>query len=374
MIRSLEAWTVGYEEPNDHGSRRYVTLCRLTDDAGNQGWGEAVTLAREAARATTLILNEWAGDLVGTAAVPNAVSQFVGDRTWWYGSGGGLSGFAAAALDTAAWDLLGHRLGAPVVDLLGGAAHTSLTVIATSHAMRASLSDQATEFRDWADRLGAAGVKVGFGKAGDARLGLEGARDTAFVAALRRALGDQRSIAVDISPRVKWSHVDAIARVRAFAQYGLHWIEEPLGARDPEGYRRLADSTDVLIAYGEREWTVAGMAEILSTGTVDVLGVDPGRAGGPTGFRQAAVLANSHHRQVNAHAFAGPISYAAGLAVSLASPNALQFEVAPLRNTLIAALSPDLPLPVGGRVTPLPGAGLGVELDAGRVAELSEAG
>ncbi len=372
MITSLLAWTVGYNEPNDHGSRRFVTLCRLTDERGNQGWGEAVTIAREAAQATTAILNEWAEAVVDLPATPAALAAFARDRGWWYGALGGVSGFAAAALDTAAWDLLGHRHGVNVVDLLGGAAHESLPVIATSHAMRGDLREQAEEFRDWADRLGAAGVKVGFGKAGDANLGFDHDRDVEFMTELRRALGAHRSIAIDISPKVRWSHSEAIRRVQAFEKSGLHWIEEPLGARDPEGYRRLAAHTTSLIAYGEREWTAEGMAEILATGTLDVLGIDPGRTAGITGFRDGALLAKAHRRQVNAHAFAGPVSYAAGLAVSLASSNALQFEVAPLRNTLITDLCPDLPLPINGRVSQLAGPGLGVELDVAQVTAAAE--
>lgn len=371
MITSLEAWTVPYREPNDDNSLRSVVMCRLSDDDGHHGWGEAVTIAPEAASATTAILQGWADRIRGVEATPAAVGRIAAASGWWYGALGGASGFAAAALDTAAWDLLGHRLGASVVDLLGGAHHASLPTIATSHAMRGDLEEQANEFRDWADALGSAGVKVGIGKPGAARLGLDHNRDVAFVAALRKALGDDRLILIDVSPTLSWSHAEAIRRVRDFEEYGLHWIEEPLGARDPGGYARLRDATSTLIAYGEREWTVGGMAEILQTGTLDVLGIDPGRAGGITGFRAGAVLAASHHRQVNAHAFAGPISYAAGLAVSLASSNAHQFEVAPLRNELITSLAPRLPLPVDGRVQALPGPGLGVELDVGAVEALA---
>ena len=42
------------------------------------------------------------------------------------------------------------------------------------------------------------------------------------------------------------------------------------------------------IAYGEKEWNVDGFERILSAGTVDVVGIDPGRAEGITGFKRAA--------------------------------------------------------------------------------------
>lgn len=371
LVASLDAWTVPYTEPNDNGTTRYVSLCRLRDTDGNEGWGEAVTIQEEAARATTVVLRGWAPLLAGRDATPGELGRVIAERSWWYGIGGGLSAFAASAVDTAAWDIVARRAGLPLVDVLGGAVHESLPTVVVTHAMMADIDEQADAFGSWADEGSAIGVKVGFGKPGEANLGFDHDRDVAFVAALRRALGPGRQIMVDVSPRVRWSTSDAIRRVRAFEEHGLHWIEEPLGAEDPEGYARLREATTTLIAYGERAWTAPEMARLLGSGSLDVLGIDTGRAGGVTGFLSGARHALAHRRQVNAHAFAGPISYAAGLACSLATPNCLQFEVAPMRNSLIAQLTPDLPRPVNGHVRALSGPGLGVSLDAADVSALA---
>lgn len=370
-IASLDAWTVPYTEPNDHGSTRYVSLCRLRDSDGVEGWGEAVAIQQEAARATTVVLRGWAAQLQNVVAAPAAIGSAVTELGWWYGGGGGVSGFAAAALDTAAWDLLARRAGLPLVDLLGGAVHASLPVVVCTHAMLADINEQAAALGKWSDATSAAGVKVGFGKPGLANLGFEHDRDVRFMAALREALGPERKIMIDLSPRVRWSHSDAIRRVLAFEEHGLHWVEEPLGAEDADGYARLRKATTTLIAYGERAWTVADMARLLDTGTLDVIGIDTGRAGGVTGFLAGARHAHMRKRQANAHAFAGPISYAAGLACSLTSANCLQFEVAPMRNSLIADVSPDLPLPTAGAVGALPGPGLGITVDAAVVERLA---
>jgi L-alanine-DL-glutamate epimerase-like enolase superfamily enzyme len=360
----MEAFTVPYGEPNDHGNRRFVSLCRLVGDDGSVGWGEAVTIQAEAAQATTAVLRAWAPAVVGADASPAGVTLATAPLQWWYGTGGGLSGFAVAALDTAAWDLAARVAGIRVVDLLGGVAHPDgLPVLVSSHAMLADLDAEADRFATWEAGLSAVGVKVGIGKAGDADLGRDHDRDVRFMASLRRALGPGALIAIDTSARVRWTVPEAIRRVRAFEEHGLHWIEEPLGASDPDGYRRLRDATTTLIAYGEREWTVEGMVALLDSGTCDVIGIDAGRAGGVSGFVAAARHAALRRRQANAHAFAGPVSYAAGLAVSLASPACRQFEVAPLRNDLMTRLGPGVPLPTAGRVTALPGPGLGVDLD-----------
>jgi len=366
-ILGAEAWAVGYTEPNDHHSTRYSVMVRLTAQDGNVGWGEAVTIFREAAMATAVLANGLAEVIVGAPArSPVALHHRVREHVWWYGEGG-LASFALAAIDMAAWDLAGHISNVSVVDLLGGAVHDSLPVVVSSHATLGDLQAQAELFALWVHELGAIGVKVGFGKRGDANLGFDHERDLKFLRLLRAALGDRALVMIDLGVRNRWDVATAVRRTLAFQEYGLHWIEEPLGADDPEGYATLRAKTNALIAYGEREWTVRGIRRIVGTGTVDVVGIDAGRAEGVTGFSSACRYIEADKRQANAHAFAGPLSYAAGLAVSLTSLACRQFEVAPLRNSFVRDVAPGLVRSAGGVVTPLPGPGLGVEVDAAAV-------
>ena len=159
-------------------------------------------------------------------------------HAWWYG-GAGIASFALAAIDIALWDLRGQALGRPLVDLLGGPAHDRLPAIASGHASRPTIEGLAEEIAGWVHGR-AQGVKIGFGKRGEANLGFEHDRDVAFVAAVREALGPEPLLMVDLGVRNRWTVAEAVARVRAFEAHGLHWIEEPLGADDPEGYGRCA--------------------------------------------------------------------------------------------------------------------------------------
>jgi L-alanine-DL-glutamate epimerase-like enolase superfamily enzyme len=266
----------------------------------------------------------------------------------------------------ALWDLRGRATGQRVVDLLGAPIHDQLPAVVSCHASRADLTEGAEEIASWVAAEQAAGVKVGFGKRGDAHLGFGIDRDVEFMRLLRGALGPRTQIMIDLGVRNRWTVSEAIRRVRAFEEYGLHWIEEPLGADNPAGYARLSAATATLIAYGEREWTVRGLQKILATGTVDVVGVDPGRAEGITGFARACHLAAAADRQANAHAWAGPIAYAAALAVSHARPACHQFEVQPLINPLHRDLG-SAPRPVGGVMPEPSGPGLGIEVDESAV-------
>lgn len=361
-IADIEAVPLAYPEPNDHGGLRHVCLVRVTAGDGVAGWGEAVTIWPEATRATVEIVRGLAEVLAGrdprdTAALWRAVRE----HTWWYGVGG-IATFAHAAIDTALWDLKGRIAGQRVLDLLGGPVHDALPAVVSCHAARADLRAGAEEMAGWVAAEGAAGIKVGFGKRGSADLGFDHDRDVEFVRQLRAALGAEPKIMIDLGVRNRWTVAEAVRRVRAFEDHGLHWIEEPLGADDPEGYATLRAKTATLIAYGEREWTVRGVQRILDTGTVDVVGIDPGRTEGVTGFARAGELAEAAGRQANAHAWAGPIAYAAALAVSYARPCCRQFEVQPLVNPLhrdIAAA----PRPRGGALPQPAGPGLGIEVD-----------
>lgn len=373
VIVQVEAFPMPYRESNDHDSTRYSCLVRVVDDAGHVGWGEAATIVREAASATAVLVRGFADALVGTSASPDSANATMAAHAWWHG-GAGIASFAVSAIDMALWDLVGHREGRNLAQLLGASASASLEPIITCHASVSDLDKMTSEMAEWVLRRGASGIKIAFGKAGASRLGVELERDIAFMTALRAAVGEHTQIMIDVGPRVGWSVEQAQDRIDSLAPLGLSWLEEPLGARDPDGYRHLHDNArGVLIAYGEREWNATGVSEIVSTGTVDVVGLDPGRVEGVSGFRAAAALCARAGVKANAHAFAGPLVYAASLALSLASEACDEFELAPRRNELYDIVGAPESHSSVGRLTALDAPGLGIEVDADRVRAASAA-
>jgi len=91
--------------------------------------------------------------------------------------------------------------------------------------------------------------------------------------AVRAAIGPGKSIMIDCGVRNSWSLMDSIRRVRAFEEYGLDWIEEPLGHDDPLGYAQLKAAVTSKIAYGEREYRCRE-STASSHGLVRRLGLD----------------------------------------------------------------------------------------------------
>ena len=333
-IVKIEPIPVAYPEPNDFNAERYLCLVKITTDDGIIGWGESITQFKEANGATAALINGLAEFVIGKDPLDNgAIWRAIKERYWWYGYRGGLASYALSAIDIALWDIKGKALNTSLLQLLGGAVHEKLPVIASGHAHDSSIPKMAEQAQEWMS-TGMQGMKVGFGKRGNAHLGYEHDRDVEYVKQMRNAIGPDKMLMIDLGYAIKWDVATAVKRVQAFDEHNINWIEEPLGAWDPEGYRTLRDKTKCLIAYGEREWNVDGFDQILATGTCDVFGIDPGRAEGVTGFVKAVARIESHRRQANAHAWSSAIVSAASLAVSFSSLAFKLFEFKPLRNPM----------------------------------------
>jgi len=138
---------------------------------------------------------------------------------------------------------------------------------------------------------------------------------------------------IDCGVKVKWDVSTAVRRVQAMEEYGLAWIEEPLGAWDPEGYANLRAKTSTLIRLW-RTWngTARAYEQVLATGTVDVIGVDPGRAEGITGFKKYATGSRpTGVRRMRMHG-RRPLRPRRAWPYRSQSPACKLFELKPLRN------------------------------------------
>jgi len=366
-IVRVEAFPLPYRETNDHGSIRFSCVVRVEAADGVIGWGEAATITCPAALATAALAEGYADALGGTEATPASAHRVMARAGWWHG-GAGIDSFAVSAIDMALWDAAARRADVSLAQLLGVDPRATLPTVLTAHASDSDLDRMSDDLAGQMRARGAIGVKIAFGKAGASRLGVDVDRDVAFVAALRRAVGPDALVMVDVAPTLGWTLDDVSARLPRMAENGLSWLEEPLGARDDAGYPLLArESHGVRIATGEREWNVQGVRDVLAAGGIDIIGLDPGRVRGVSGFREAADACTRAGVGANAHAFAGPLIHAASLALSAASDACTLFEVAPERNELYDLLgAPEWHASVGP-VAAFGGAGLGFDVDEARV-------
>ena len=335
-IASVTPISVAYPESNDAGNTRYLTLCRIETTDGVVGWGECIPMSGsgfpEACRATEALITGLADLVVGQDPVRNGeIVSTILKRTWWYGPEG-IAAFALSAIDIALWDLKGKVLGIPLVDLLGGPVIKRIPAVAATHATLSDIQAEADRHGEMV-RAGFKGVKVGLSeRSGD--LGNNVDRDIAFVKSLRDAVGPDADIMIDRGQSLRWDVSEAIRRIRGFEEYGLRWIEEPLEPYDITGFRRLKATVDTLIATGEREWNTRAYQRLLDEDIVDIVGCDPGRSNGITGFVELVRLAEQRSVWFNAHTWSSAINTAASLAVTAISKNALVFELKPDENPM----------------------------------------
>ena len=145
----------------------------------------------EANFAVKAIVEGMAERVIGRDPVENhAIWLAIKDKAWWYGYGGGLASNAVSAIDIALWDIKGKLLDTSVVNLLGGPVHEKLPAIASCHAHYEDIGAMVEEAQEWV-APGMHGVKVGFGKRGDARLGYEHDRDVEYMRRMREGLGPE---------------------------------------------------------------------------------------------------------------------------------------------------------------------------------------
>jgi L-alanine-DL-glutamate epimerase-like enolase superfamily enzyme len=361
-IARVTPMTLEYPEPNDNGELRRITLCRLETTDGIVGWGEAITMWPEACRATEVMIEGLSDLLIGRDPLDHTViSREIAARAWWYGPEG-VASFARSAIDIALWDLRGKVSGQSLVNMLGGAVHERLPVIASTHAFLPTLEAEVERHASY-PASGFHGFKIGLGKKGPTRVGYEFDRDVEFMRQLREASGPGPDIMFDRGQHLPWDVGHAVKLTKAWEEYGLRWIEEPLEPWDIQGFRQLRSHCTSLVATGERCWTTEQYHRLIATGIVDVVGCDPGRAGGITGFRE--LIAAVEHAQLwfNAHAWSSAIVSAASLALSMSSSRCIYFELKPLENPMQHELVTNPFWHQDGYITAPSAPGLGIEVD-----------
>ena len=372
-IDRIEPIPVAYPDPNDFGTTRRTVLVRVETSDGAVGWGECIAMWLEACKAVATIISDGFLPLLRNdpAADIQAAWEKMRRHAFWYGEGG-IASMAISGIDMALWDIAGKVAGKPLYELLGGLSHDRLPANASSHVNKKGEAACVAEVVGFFE-AGFRSCKLGFAKKGESNIGGDPDTDVSFIRSLRKALGDKAEILIDIGNGVCWDADTAIQVANRMHEHRIGWYEEPLYPTDDSGYRKLAASTPVRIASGEREFTEAGYRRQMEfVQAVDVYGIDPARVEGITGFRKVDALATMHGKAVNAHAWSTAITTAASLHLSLASPNAEIFEYKPFPVVVQDELVAGKLWHRDGWAYPPSGPGLGIEVQedvARRIAE-----
>jgi L-alanine-DL-glutamate epimerase-like enolase superfamily enzyme len=123
--------------------------------------------------------------------------------------------------------------------------------------------------------------------------------DYARVKAVRRAIGDQIGLMVDVN--TCWDLKTALEWGRKLEEFRLEWLEEPLAPFDVRGHAALAKALDVPIAVGETLYTADMFREFLEAGAVEVVQADVTKLSGIEEWLEVAALAQARQVPVVPH-------------------------------------------------------------------------
>jgi L-alanine-DL-glutamate epimerase-like enolase superfamily enzyme len=263
-----------------------VIFVRLRDSDGVEGWGEAGTdpaMSGETLAGMAAAVEQHLRPLLIGSSAFDRVQLSAKLRHSLYGNGG-----PKAAVDMALLDLAGRILGARAVDLLGGAARETATVlrlIGGSGVLRKDVEEAVS--------LRAQGFKAFKLKVGVAPL----EQEARTVAALREALGPDVLLAADAN--MAWGVAEARRFARLAAPHDLAFLEQPVRAGDVARMAAVAAAPSVPIGADE---AIHGTSDILAharAGAIAGLSLKTIKLGGVTPLVAAGILADGIGLSVN---------------------------------------------------------------------------
>ena len=324
-------------------NERPALIVRLTDKDGWQGWGEVFCNWPSFAGEHRLrILDQILKSMVthGEHVSPASLSQTLVRKTNAIRIQSGEHGpfhQSIAALDIAAWDLCARRAGLPLYKLLNPSAPDDLVTVYASGLTAAT--DAQTLMHCQTQGISKFKLKVGFSRK----------EDLVNITALRETVGDDAQIMTDGNQA--WNLTQALEMCRAFADYDLSWLEEPLSAEAPlNDWRELAERTDIPLAAGENIFDAKRFDQFLAADCLRIIQPDPIKWGGLTGCLKIAQLAAARGIRFCPHYLGGGIGLMAAAHLAAADGRDRLLELDVTENPLREGLATPFPIIKNGQI------------------------
>jgi galactonate dehydratase len=289
---------------------------RLETDDGLVGWGEPVVEGR--ARTVRTAVEELLDNYLVGEDPARIEDHWQSMYRGGFYRGGPVLMSAIAGIDQALWDIKGKRFGAPVYELMGGAARERIRVYQWIGGDRPS--DVAEQAREQVES-GFTALKM------NATEEIERIDDPATVQAavsrlgeVREAVGDDIGIGVDFHGRVTKPMTKRL--VKELEPYEPMFVEEPVLPEHNDVLPEIAQHTSTPIATGERMFSRWDFKQVFEDGTVDVIQPDLSHAGGITEVKKIASMAEAYDVAMAPHCPLGPLALASCLQVDATAANA----------------------------------------------------
>ncbi|MDA1279608.1 MAG: mandelate racemase/muconate lactonizing enzyme family protein [Chloroflexi bacterium] len=336
---------------------RYLVV-RITTDDGTQGIGESCYWSYPKAAEQTIL--GFADALIG---MDPADTEHIWSYIWRYNSAfrGNSIGGAVSAIDMALWDIKGKRLQAPVWDLLGGKVRQKVRGIA--QGIGGNTPEECAAGAKKALDQGFSALKFTPMPKNWAELTYTKMIGLAveMVGAVRETVGWDFDIGIEIhrnmQPHEAIAFCDEVAKLRPY------FIEDPIVPDSVVAMGEVARKMRLPLAVGERNMGIWEFREYAQVTNCAFFKPDIAVAGGITGVKKIATIAEAHHIKICPHNFQGPIATAACIALAISSPSwdvqeSVQEELPPRRDMVDEIIKLE-----NGWYTPSERPGLGVEFN-----------
>ncbi|MEE4237249.1 MAG: mandelate racemase/muconate lactonizing enzyme family protein [Anderseniella sp.] len=340
-VTGLKTFVVANPPPRRGG--RYFIFLKLVTDNGIEGVGEVYNATFAPDVIVKMIEDVFQRNVEGID--PFHIEKFW-RRTYSRGYSmrpditlvGVMSG-----IEMALWDICGKAVEKPVYELLGGRVHDRLRsytyLYAPAEVDAYAYTDEGNKV--YYDPDAAAERAVHYVNQGFTALKFDPAGpytafdphmpslermdlSEQFCKRIREAVGNKADLLFGTHGQFTTS--GAIRMARRLEPYDPLWFEEPCPPEMPEEMAKIARSTKIPVATGERLCTKYEFARVLETGAASILQMALGRVGGLLEAKKIAGMAEAHYAQIAPHLYCGPIEGAANVQISTCTPNFLILE------------------------------------------------
>ena len=339
-------------------AERRIALLELRDADGTTGWSECVAFETPLYSPDTidtawLAISEWiAPRVLGRAfADPREIFPVL-ERDF----RGHL--MPKAAVEMGAWVVAAEQAGVPLARLLGGTRATIATGISLGiEPTPAKLVEKARE-----------ALALGYRKV---KLKIQPGADVAFVTAVREALGPDAPLMADANNAYTLADAHQLARLDAL---DLLMIEQPLAWDDLVQHAELQRRLVTPICLDESITSLDRAHDMVSLGAGRIVNIKPGRVGG---FASSIAIHDFCHHSAIPVWCGGMLESGIGRAHNVALASLPGFtkpgDLSPsARYWARDIVRPEWTMSDDGMVTvPLDRPGLGVEVDVGRIDDLT---
>lgn len=273
--------------------------------------------------------------------------------------GGSVLYTAASAIDLALWDIAGKVANLPVYKLLG-AVRDKVPVYC--HARGKNSKETLENVMPKLEKYGYKAFKVGVRSLGYHPYGKAEKELDEMFDGLRTALGDDMEIGIDMQSKI-YEPFEGRRVCNLLEPYRPFFVEEPIRSDNLENWAEMAEGVNVPLATGEEIFDPWSWEKLISLHAVDILQPDILLAGGFTGMRKIAAMAEPSFRKLSPHNPLSTLANCINVHFCMCTYNVTFLENEPREEGMDADLVTDVLKVKDGFITPNDKPGWGMDLN-----------